>query len=61
MTNVRAILALAPSQIRPLLQMDVKNAFLHRDLKEEIYIKLLKLKRSLYGLKHAPRVWFKKF
>lgn len=61
MTNVRAILALAPSQIRPLLQMDVKNAFLHRDLKEEIYIKLFKLKRSLYGLKHAPRVWFKKF
>ncbi|XP_014517174.1 uncharacterized protein LOC106774644 [Vigna radiata var. radiata] len=73
MTIVRTILALAASKSWPLHQMDVKNAFLHGDLKEEVYITLpggmstlspntvCKLKRSLYGLKQAPRVWFEKF
>lgn len=73
MTTVRTILAIAASQSWTLHQMDVKNAFLHGDLKEEVYIKLpsgmptlspnevCKLKRSLYGLKQAPRVWFEKF
>ncbi|BBG97094.1 transposable element gene [Prunus dulcis] len=40
MTTVRTIHALAASQSWPLHQMDVKNAFLHGDLKEEVYLKL---------------------
>ena len=73
MTTVRMVISIAASQGWPLHQMDVKNAFLHGDLKEEIYMVLppglsssssldvCKLKRSLYGLKQSPRAWFDKF
>jgi hypothetical protein len=51
--------------------MDVKNAFLHDDLSEDIYMEqpqgfmqdsslVCQLKKSLYGLKKAPRAWYAK-
>ena len=67
MTTVRMVFSIATSHGWPLHQMDVKNAFLHDDLKEDIYMVLppglsspsssdvCKLKRSLYELKQAPR------
>ena len=40
MTSVRLLLAIVASNSWPLYQMDVKNAFLHRDLHEEVYMRI---------------------
>ncbi|KAL0552272.1 hypothetical protein IC582_011380 [Cucumis melo] len=71
-TSVRSLLTVAAAKQWPLLQMDVKNAFLNGTLSEEVYMKpppstsspphkVCLLRRILYGLKQDPRAWFATF
>ncbi|KAL4296424.1 hypothetical protein GQ457_12G004830 [Hibiscus cannabinus] len=74
MSSIRTIMSLAACYDLEVEQMDVKTAFLHGDLEEELYMEqpegfvaqgkedyVCRLKKSLYGLKQAPRQWYKKF
>lgn len=71
-TTVRTLIAVAATRQWEISQMDVKNAFIHGDLQEEVYMQpppgltcpsghVLRLRRALYGLKQAPRAWFERF
>jgi hypothetical protein len=68
LTTIRVLLSLAASHGLLVYQMDVKTAFLNRELEEEIYMdqpngfiakgqegKVCKLLKSLYVLKQAPK------
>ncbi|KAM1728894.1 hypothetical protein ACFX12_019354 [Malus domestica] len=73
MNIVSVLLSVAINNAWPLFQMDVKNVFLHGELKEEVFMKLppghpqsnnpemvCKLHKSIYGLKQSPRAWYAK-
>nr|GEW02675.1 ribonuclease H-like domain, reverse transcriptase, RNA-dependent DNA polymerase [Tanacetum cinerariifolium] len=70
METVRLILALSAYHGWEVHQLDVKSAFLHSELKEEVYVtqpegfkkpgnenKVYRLVKALYGLKQAPCAW----
>ncbi|KAM1701730.1 hypothetical protein ACFXTH_027076 [Malus domestica] len=73
MNTVRVLLSVAINSQWSLHQMDVKNAFLHGELEEEVYMRLppgherekeqgvvCKLHKAIYGLKQSPRAWYSK-
>ena len=73
MATIHSVIVVATAKSWFLHQMDVKNAFLHGDLIEEVYMDqppgyedechpdhVCKLRKALYGLKQAPRAWHSK-
>lgn len=69
--TIRVILATAARRGWMLFQLDVKSAFLHGELREDVYVdqpegfedqrdtrRVYKLRNALYGLKQAPRAWY---
>lgn len=73
LTTVRVLLAFTVSKGWKLRQMDVKNAFLNVELDRDIYMEqprgfedeahqayVCKLRKTLCGLKQAPRAWYGK-
>ncbi|GJY12965.1 retrovirus-related pol polyprotein from transposon TNT 1-94 [Tanacetum coccineum] len=69
--DIRIFVANAANKNMTIYQMDVKTTFLNGELREEVYVSqpegfvdqenpthVYKLKKALYGLKHAPRAWY---
>ena len=72
--SIRTLLSLVVNLDLELEQMDVKTAFLHGNLEDDLYMEqpegyedkskpdhVCFLKKSLYGLKQSPRQWNKRF
>ncbi|KAK1432035.1 hypothetical protein QVD17_08921 [Tagetes erecta] len=72
--TIRTVLSIALSRGWAINQLDVKNAFLHGNLEETVFMHqppgfvdpsrpnfVCRLRKSLYGLKQAPRAWFTRF
>ena len=68
MDTIRLVLSMTAQNSWPIFQLDVKLAFLHGELEEEVYVeqppgymqqgkekKVYRLNKALYGLKQAPR------
>jgi hypothetical protein len=73
MESIIIFLSFACHKRFKVYQMDVKSAFLNRDLYEEVYMEqpkgfklsdnpnlVCKLKKYLYGLKQAPHAWYQR-
>lgn len=72
--TARVVIAWAVQEQLYIDQFDAETVFLHGDLEEQIYMSIpegllvtpdegdvLLLKKALYGLRQAPRCWFRKF
>ncbi|GKC04409.1 retrovirus-related pol polyprotein from transposon TNT 1-94 [Tanacetum coccineum] len=68
---IRIFIANVANKNMTIYQMDVKTAFLNDELREVVYVSqpkgfvdpdnlthVYRLKKALYGLKHAPQTWY---
>ena len=71
LVTVRVVLSVALQKNYKISQMDVKTAFLYGNLDEDVYMeipkgmktgrgKVIKLEKSLYGLRQSPLCWYKR-
>lgn len=73
-STIRIVLSIAITLNWEIKQLDVKNAFLHGDLKETVFTKqppgirdpifpnhVCLLKKAFYCLRQAPKAWLHKF
>ena len=68
MARVRITLTIAATLDLEVEQLDVVTAFLGSELEEEVYLRfpdgilggprIMRLRKSLYGLKQSPRCWY---
>lgn len=67
--SYKALFAIASALDLEIEQLDVRTAFLYRNINEEIFVeqptgqedgsnRVCLLNKALYGLKQAPRIWF---
>ena len=71
--SIGTMLAITAELDYEVLMLDVQTAFLNADVEEEVYVKMppgyetydksgvpfvIKLKKSLYGLRQSPKNWF---
>ena len=72
--SVKAVLSECATRDMEIMQFDISTAFLYADLDKEVYIKqpegfavpgketlVCRLKKSVNGLKQAPRLWYGRF
>ena len=71
MDYIRIVLTIVASEKWEVQHIDVKSAFLHGYLEEDIYKRkpkgyieksslVFKMRKYLYGIKKAPRAWYTK-
>ncbi|KAM1007578.1 hypothetical protein ACFX2A_004219 [Malus domestica] len=71
MDTIRMVISLAAQKGWEIYQLDVKSAFMHGAIDEEVFVeqpqgyeqkesesKVYRLKMALYGLKQAPQAWY---